>query len=106
MTNETFFNLTKQPKHLVVIGAGVIGMELAQAMQRLGTPTTMLARSGRVLPKEDQDMAEIVQKQMEKDGVTFRLEVEKYLSITLTGEHSENGLPELKLSILEKGMSE
>jgi pyruvate/2-oxoglutarate dehydrogenase complex dihydrolipoamide dehydrogenase (E3) component len=106
MTNETFFNLTKQPKHLVVIGAGVIGMELAQAMQRLGTPTTVLARSGRVLPKEDQDMAEIVKKQMEKDGVTFRLFVKEYQSITLAGTLSDNGLPELKLTILEKGLSE
>lgn len=42
MTNETFFSLTKQPKHMVVVGAGAIGMEMAQAMQRLGTPTTVL----------------------------------------------------------------
>lgn len=85
MTNETFFNLTKQPTHMVVIGAGVIGMELAQAMQRLGTQTTVLGRSGRVLPKEDEDMAEIVKNQMVKDGVTFRLSVQSYEKIELTG---------------------
>lgn len=106
MTNETFFNLTKQPKHLVVIGAGVIGMELAQAMQRLGTPTTVLGRSGKVLPKEDEDMAEIVKKQMIQDGVTFRLTVQDYESIELTGIISENGLPEMKVTLKEKGMSE
>ena len=103
MTNETFFNLTKQPKHLVVIGAGVIGMELAQSMQRLGTPTTVLGRSGRVLPKEDEDMAQIVYDQMVKDGVTFKLSVAKYQNIELTGKVLENGYPEMKLTILEKG---
>lgn len=103
MTNETFFNLTKQPKHMVVIGPGVIGMELAQAMQRLGTPTTVLGRSGRVLPKEDEDMAEVVKKQMVKDGVTFRLSVESYESIELTGNMSESGLPEMKITFTEKG---
>ncbi len=105
MTNETFFNLTTQPKHMVVVGAGVIGMELAQAMQRLGTPTTVLGRSGRVLPKEDEDMAEIVRKQLVKDGVTFCLAVQTYQKIELTGKTSTSGLPEMKLTLLEKGSS-
>eukprot|EP00934_Nitzschia_sp_Nitz4_P001309 Nitzschia sp. Nitz4//scaffold65_size103378//22017//24157//NITZ4_004458-RA/size103378-augustus-gene-0.78-mRNA-1//1//CDS//3329556216//1309//frame0 len=103
MTNETFFNLTQQPKHLVVIGPGAIGMELAQAMQRLGTPTTVLGRSGRILPKEDEDMANIVKDQMIEDGVTFRLCVEAYHSIELTGSISGSGMPEMRLAIQEKG---
>jgi pyruvate/2-oxoglutarate dehydrogenase complex dihydrolipoamide dehydrogenase (E3) component len=103
MTNETFFNLTKQPKHLVVIGPGVIGMELAQAMQRLGTRTTVLGRSGRVLPREDEDMANIVKQQLIKDGVTFLLSVETYQGIVLTGKLSESGLPEMKITLTEKG---
>lgn len=103
MTNETVFNLTKQPKHMVVIGAGVIGMELAQAMQRLGTSVTVLGRSGNVLPKEDQDLAQLVKDQMEHDGVTFRLSVTDYKSIELTGSaSSENGLPEMDIKISEK----
>jgi pyruvate/2-oxoglutarate dehydrogenase complex dihydrolipoamide dehydrogenase (E3) component len=103
MTNETFFNLTKQPKHMVVIGPGVIGMELAQAMQRLGTRTTVLGRSGRVLPREDEDMANIVKQQLIKDGVTFLLSVETYQGIVLTGKLSESGLPEMKITLTEKG---
>ena len=105
MTNETFFNLTKQPTHLVVIGAGVIGMELAQAMQRLGTPTTVLGRSGRILSREDEDMANVVKEQMMKDGVTFRLSVENYDRIELTGKVSDSGLPEMKITLTEKGSS-
>jgi pyruvate/2-oxoglutarate dehydrogenase complex dihydrolipoamide dehydrogenase (E3) component len=103
MTNETFFNLTKKPEHMVVVGAGVIGLELAQSMQRLGTQTTVLGRSGQILPKEDSDMAAVVKEQMIEDGVTFRLDVMAYTKIELTGTILENGHPEMKITIQEKG---
>ena len=103
MTNETIFNMTKQPKNLVVIGAGVIGLELAQSMQRLGTSVTVLGRSGKVLPKEDQDMAMLVRDQMTKDGVTFQLTVSKYENVELTGKVLDNGYPEMKVTIEVKG---
>jgi len=106
MTNETFFNMTRQPTNMVTIGAGVIGMELSQAMQRLGTKVTVLGRSGKVLPKEDQDMAEIVKQQMVDDGVDFKLSVKEYVKLELTGKTSESGLPEMAMTMLEKGSSE
>lgn len=104
MTNETIFNLTKAPKKLIVVGTGVIGLELGQAMQRLGVPTTVLGRSGGVLHrKEDGDLAKIVEKQMAEDGVEFRLNVTKYFRIELTGVvHEENGYPEMKITVQEK----
>ena len=103
MTNETIFNLTKAPKKLIVIGTGVIGLELGQAMQRLGVPTSVLGRSGGILSKkEDADLAKIVQDQMVADGVEFRLGVTKYIRIELTGVvHPENGYPEMKLTVEE-----
>lgn len=103
MTNETFFNMTKQPKRMGVIGAGVIGLELAQAMQRLGTEVTVFGRSGKVLPKEEEDMAEIVKQQMLKDGVKFSLSVAEYKAIELTGKVLENGYPEMAMTVVEKG---
>jgi pyruvate/2-oxoglutarate dehydrogenase complex dihydrolipoamide dehydrogenase (E3) component len=103
MTNETFFNMTKQPKNMVVVGAGVIGMELAQAMQRLGTQVTIMGRSGKVLPKEDQDMAELVKQQMIRDGVSFSLAVAEYREIKLTGKVLDNGYPEMEMTVFEKG---
>jgi pyruvate/2-oxoglutarate dehydrogenase complex dihydrolipoamide dehydrogenase (E3) component len=103
MTNETIFNLTKAPKKLIVIGTGVIGLELGQAMQRLGIPTAILGRSGSVLTrKEDADLAKVVQDQMTADGVEFRLNVTKYIRIELTGVVHENGYPEMKLTVQEK----
>lgn len=105
MTNETFFNMTDQPRTLGVIGTGVIGMELAQAMQRLGTQVTMFGRSGTVLPKEDADLADAVKMQMERDGVKFRLNVAEYKSAKKTGETSEKGYAELLLSTVEDGQN-
>lgn len=103
MTNETVFNLTRKPKNMVVVGAGVIGMELAQAMQRLGVQVTVLGRSGKVLPKEDTDLADVVKEQMVKDGVEFRLGVTEYQKVELTGNVlEENGHLEMKLIITEK----
>mmetsp|Transcript_27041 Transcript_27041/g.57889 ORF Transcript_27041/g.57889 Transcript_27041/m.57889 type:complete len:692 (+) Transcript_27041:225-2300(+) len=103
MTNETFFNMTKQPKKLGVIGAGVIGLELAQAMQRLGTDVTVFGRSGKVLPKEDEDMAEIVKQQMIRDGVSFNLSVAEYKEIELKGNVLDSGYPEMKMIVVQKG---
>lgn len=81
-------------------------MELAQAMQRLGTNVIVMGRSGKVLPKEDQDMAEIVKKQMIKDGVKFALSIKKYQSIELTGRVLDNGYPEMKMTVLDKDSDE
>ena len=102
-TNESIWNLTALPQRLLVIGTGVIGMELAQAMQRLGSSVTMFGRSGKVLPKEDQDLAAIVKEQMVADGVQFRLSVTKYVSVSLTGAKDASGFQEMELVITEMG---
>lgn len=106
MTNETFFNMTALPRRLCVIGTGVIGMELGQAMQRLGSSVTMFGRSGKVLPKEDTDLAQLVKDQMEADGVVFRLSVQTYTKLELTGELSDEGYEELLLSVVEDGVAQ
>lgn len=71
LTNSTVFNLTELPKRLGVIGAGPIGLELAQAFQRLGSRVTVFSRSEKIMPKEDPEAVEIVKQSMVKDGVSF-----------------------------------
>ncbi len=71
LTNATIFNLTKRPSRLGVIGAGPIGLELAQAFQRFGSQVTVFSRSDKILPKEDPDAAGIIEKSLRQDGVTF-----------------------------------
>jgi pyruvate/2-oxoglutarate dehydrogenase complex dihydrolipoamide dehydrogenase (E3) component len=67
-TNETVFDNRIRPEHLVVIGAGPIGCEMAQAHRRLGARVTMLDKAV-VLPKDDPELVAVVQKQLEAEGV-------------------------------------
>ena len=73
LTNENVFDLTDQPAHLAIVGAGAIGTELAQAFTRLGTRVTVLDHSERILPRDDAELAAMLQKQLEGEGVAYRL---------------------------------
>jgi pyruvate/2-oxoglutarate dehydrogenase complex dihydrolipoamide dehydrogenase (E3) component len=74
LTNETLFENTVLPDHLIIIGAGPIGMEMAQAHHRLGAKVTVLERM-RALPQDDPDLAAIVVKTLLEEGVSIREEV-------------------------------
>jgi pyruvate/2-oxoglutarate dehydrogenase complex dihydrolipoamide dehydrogenase (E3) component len=71
LTNETIFDLTVCPQHLIVIGAGPIGLELAQAFRRLGAAVTVL-EAAQPLAREDPEAARIVLRQIARDGVALR----------------------------------
>jgi len=71
LTNETVFGLREQVPSLLVVGAGPIGCELAQAFVRLGAKVTIVDVAAQLLPKEDADLAQVVKRQMEKDGIEF-----------------------------------
>ena len=73
LTNETIFSLTKLPSRLGIIGAGPIGSEMSQAFARLGSYVSLFEMAEHVLPREDPDAAEIVQKSMEADGIDLQL---------------------------------
>ena len=75
MTNETVFDRTVAPAHLIVIGGGPIGVELAQAFRRLGARVTMLEMFT-VLGRDDPELAEFVKLQLRKDGVEIREGIE------------------------------
>lgn len=70
LTNETLFDLTERPDHLVVVGGGAIGMEMAQAFCRLGSAVT-LVNPGPLLARDDPDSVAIVRRVMEGEGVRF-----------------------------------
>lgn len=73
LTNETLFGLTELPPRLIVIGAGPIGCEMAQAFVRFGSAVTVFDQAPRVLPNDDVDAAHIVERRLTEDGVTFHL---------------------------------
>ncbi len=72
LTNETLFALTELPRELVVVGAGPIGVEMAQAFARFGSKVSMIALDPRVLPREDADAAACVDRALRADGVQMR----------------------------------
>jgi pyruvate/2-oxoglutarate dehydrogenase complex dihydrolipoamide dehydrogenase (E3) component len=71
LTNETIFSLTERPDHLIIIGAGPIGLEMAQAFRRLGSVVTVLEAAA-PLAKDDPECAAIVLDQLEREGVVVR----------------------------------
>ena len=71
LTNESVFNLTERPRRLGVIGAGPIGSELAQAFRRLGCEVSVVHADSHILPREDEDAAEIVQARFAQEGISL-----------------------------------
>jgi pyruvate/2-oxoglutarate dehydrogenase complex dihydrolipoamide dehydrogenase (E3) component len=69
-TNETIFENTALPKHLIIIGGGAIGMELAQAYRRLGSEVTVI-EAFEPLAKVDPELTAIVLENLRRDGVTI-----------------------------------
>jgi len=63
LTNETIFDLSVLPEHLIVIGGGPIGCELAQAFAMLGSKVTII-EAMKILPKDDKDCVDVVRKSL------------------------------------------
>ncbi|MFQ5900246.1 MAG: dihydrolipoyl dehydrogenase family protein [Thermodesulfobacteriota bacterium] len=88
ITNKEIFSLDHLPKSIIVLGAGPIAVEMAQAFCRLGTKVYVVQRSGQILSKEDKDMADILMDALHEEGVTFYLN-SKILSMEDSGSEKE-----------------
>jgi pyruvate/2-oxoglutarate dehydrogenase complex dihydrolipoamide dehydrogenase (E3) component len=71
LTNETVFSQKKLPTSLIVLGGGPIGLELAQALGRLGSQVTIVEFMDQILGPEDTDIADILQQQLKEEGITI-----------------------------------
>ncbi len=70
LTNENLFDLPEQPGHLVIIGGGVIGMEMAQSFRRLGSEVTVI-EPGEPMGRDDPESVAVVVEVMKAEGVRF-----------------------------------
>jgi pyruvate/2-oxoglutarate dehydrogenase complex dihydrolipoamide dehydrogenase (E3) component len=93
-TNETIFANRDKLEHLIVLGAGPIGLELAQAHLRLGSRVTVL-EGLKALSKDDPEMSELVLERLRMEGMDIREGVEI--------EHIGGGTGGIDLDILEAG---
>ena len=72
LTSDNLWDLRQQPKRLLVMGAGPIGCELAQAFNRLGSEVTLVDMAPRILPREDEDVSRFVADVLAREGVAVK----------------------------------
>jgi pyruvate/2-oxoglutarate dehydrogenase complex dihydrolipoamide dehydrogenase (E3) component len=73
ITNKEIFSIDRLPDSMIILGAGPVGIEMAQAFSRLGTAVTVIDHGGQILKKEDADMADTLMKILQSEGITFHL---------------------------------
>jgi pyruvate/2-oxoglutarate dehydrogenase complex dihydrolipoamide dehydrogenase (E3) component len=71
ITNREIFYLDQLPKSMIVMGAGPVGIEMAQAFNRFGTAVTVVGRAPQILPKDDPDLTDEVMDILSAEGVKF-----------------------------------
>jgi pyruvate/2-oxoglutarate dehydrogenase complex dihydrolipoamide dehydrogenase (E3) component len=69
MTHVEALELDRLPEHLVVLGGGFVGLELAQAMRRFGSRVTILERGRQLVARQDPDVAEEMVRVFQEDGI-------------------------------------
>src|SRR5947208_5056418 len=81
--NETIFDeLKAKPESMIVLGGGPIGCELAQAFRRLGVQVTIVQRGDQLLPREDRDVAEFLERRLINEGVRIIKNADAHLVAT------------------------
>jgi len=71
LTNASVMELREVPEHLLVLGAGYIGLEFGQMFRRFGSDVTVVHRGAEILTREDPDVAAELQKALEAEGIRF-----------------------------------
>jgi pyruvate/2-oxoglutarate dehydrogenase complex dihydrolipoamide dehydrogenase (E3) component len=73
LTNESVFKLDKLPESLIILGGGPIGIELGQALNRLGVSVTIIERNSRILPRDEEEFSTRMSTVLLNEGI--KLEV-------------------------------
>lgn len=76
LTNETLFSVPQAIRHLLVLGAGPIGCEMAQSLARLGSQVTVFDLAPQLLPREDADISAVVAAQFQQEGIGLHLGIQ------------------------------
>ncbi|HEY1351300.1 MAG TPA: NAD(P)/FAD-dependent oxidoreductase [Ktedonobacteraceae bacterium] len=71
LTNEDVFQLTHLPASLLIVGGGPVGIELGQALARLGVQVTLLQGPEHILPKEEVEVSETIARVLRSEGITL-----------------------------------
>jgi pyruvate/2-oxoglutarate dehydrogenase complex dihydrolipoamide dehydrogenase (E3) component len=76
LTNQTIFDLDAVPAALLVVGGGPVGVEMAQAFQRLGSQVTLVQKNDRLLPRDDAELTRELETGLRQEGMDIRLNMD------------------------------
>src|SRR5208282_3346179 len=85
LTNATIMDLQAVPEHLLLLGAGYIGLEFGQMFRRFGSRVTIIHNGERILPREDPDITAALQTALEAEGIALRMKSETKRAENRTG---------------------
>ena len=85
LTNDSLFDIENLPDSLLVIGAGPVGVEMAQSFARLGTEVKIVDMAPQILINDDSELAEIVKESLEADGIQCYLNANVKKTDTVDG---------------------
>ena len=87
MTHIEALDLQRRPEHLIVLGGGYVGLELSQALRRLGSRVTLIERGSQLAPKEDSDVAQAILQLFRDEGIEVLLDTHVLRVNGLSGGH-------------------
>lgn len=96
LTSTTILDLDKVPNHLLIIGGNYIGMEFGQMFRRFGSKVTILEKSGRIIPHEDEDISAELKNIMEEEGI-------KVFTNTQATKFKKTGKAKISATIITAG---
>lgn len=76
LTNESLFEIDQLPGKLTIIGAGAVGTEMGQAMNRLGAEVTVIDMADRIMGRDDPELSSKLQDKLEREGIRYELDAE------------------------------
>jgi len=76
LTNSSMMVVDFLPRHLVIVGGSYVGLEFGQMFRRFGSEVTIVEKSSRLIPHEDEDISAAVKEILEKEGIAIRLNAE------------------------------
>jgi dihydrolipoamide dehydrogenase len=97
ITNKEIFDLEKAPGNLVIIGGGIIGLEMASYFNAIGSKVTVVEILSKIAGPTDKDISDILMKNLQKDGISFKLNT-KAVSIDKEGVLVDDGANRQKIA--------
>src|ERR1700733_9103655 len=86
MTHVEALDLDRLPEHVIILGGGYVGLELAQALRRFGSEVTVIERSRQIAAAEDQDIAQALLENFTSEGIKVLLDARVHKVGGLSGQ--------------------